>query len=179
MRPPTIPLPTFNGEFMEWPAFIENFKASVAKFNIVNEADKASYLQAAIKCKEALDLVEEEAKSCSYSGMMENLNSRYDQSRKYYRKLVQGLFVDKPIEDPIRLLARFQNQVLGTIRRLQCTKFNSVDHLYRALAELQMDPVIFTEWGRYSAKHNDVPPITELEEFAVECRRLLDRVDKT
>ena len=55
----------------------------------------------------------------------------------------------------------------------------SVDHLYTALAELQMDPVIFTEWSRYSAKHNDAPPITELEEFAVECRRLLDCVDKT
>ena len=42
-----------------------------------------------------------------------------------------------------------------------------------------MDPVIFTEWSRYSAKHNDVPPITELEEFALECKRLLDRVHKT
>ena len=111
MRLPTLSLPTFNGEFMEWPAFIENFKAGLAKYNIVNEADKASYLQAAIKCKEASDVVEEEAKSCSYSGMMEKLKSRYGQPRKYYQKLVQGLFVDKPIEDPICSLARFQNQV--------------------------------------------------------------------
>ena len=42
-----------------------------------------------------------------------------------------------------------------------------------------MDLVIFTEWSRFSAKYNDVPPITELEKFTVECRCLMDRVDKT
>ena len=51
---------------MEWPSFIENFSSGLSKYNITNSSDKASYLKAALKSKEASDLVAEEAKACSY-----------------------------------------------------------------------------------------------------------------
>ena len=75
---------------MEWSFLIDNFTAALGKFSITREADKVAYLKAALKSKESQNLVMDEAKSHSYSGMMKQLEARYYRPSKVFRQIVQG-----------------------------------------------------------------------------------------
>ena len=113
LRPRSLPLPTFSGDYMEWSSFIENFTSALDKFSITREAVKVAYLKAALKSRESQNLVEDETKAHSYSGMMKRLEARYYRPRKVFRQIVQGLFTSRLPSELDKAAEVFHTQVMG------------------------------------------------------------------
>ncbi len=174
MRPPTVPLPTFDGDPMKWPTFFQAFQAGLKKYRVEDEADKAFYLAGAIRGKEAKRVIEAEVKDGSYDLILKKLLAEYDDKRLYFRKLIESLRIDKEGDTPMDTLERWKSKFMGTVRRLQNDPHFTAEQIIVAYGELQMGPTLFKEWSRFTAQMTSVPHLKELEAFTKDCKRIFD-----
>ncbi len=89
---PKIPIPEFHGDPLDWASLWEQFTTAVDSNTTLSEADKLTYLRAAIKGKEAIEIVSAStAKYNDYSTIVGLLKKRYEKRRLVHRLHVKAL----------------------------------------------------------------------------------------
>ena len=148
---PAIQLSFFNGDHMDWPAFIEDFNRTMDVHDITIETDKIKYLKSCLKGKELQDFIATEVKSKDYSAVVDKLKRRYDQPRRFYRDTVDKLFIaTKSCGDLQKASRHLHSQCYSAAQQLPTTE-NTQEQLLTTILELQMEDCLYEEWQRHTA----------------------------
>ena len=89
---PTLELPTFNGEVMQWATFWTAFSNQVGNREENSDSDKLIYLRRAIKHQPTQDLLEApREEEDSYAEVVKELKRRFDLPKEVHKTLVQRI----------------------------------------------------------------------------------------
>ncbi len=85
LKMPSIEMPQFSGEMLDWERFWQDFSAALSHDTKLIDSEKAIYLSSAVKSKEAKAIIATPFERRDYKEMVKALKDEYDQPRAIYR----------------------------------------------------------------------------------------------
>ena len=149
---PKIEVPTFDGNFLNWGHFWEQFNATVHAKEHLSDVDKLAYLQHALKDGTAKYTIEGLAQSAgSYKEAIDCLQKRYDCPRLIHQAHVRAIVEAIPLKDGHgRELRRLHDVVNQHLCALKAMKYDPSGPFITSLLELKLDQSTLFEWQRHS-----------------------------
>ncbi len=92
LKMPSIEMPQFSGEMLDWERFWQDFSAALSHDTKLIDSEKAIYLPSAVKSKEAKAIIATPFERRDYKEMVKALKDEYDQPRAIYRTRVKKYF---------------------------------------------------------------------------------------
>ena len=167
IRLPKIEVPKFDGNIMHWRRFWEQFKVSIDSKSQLDDAEKLTYLEQALKDGPAKNAIEGLSGSGDdYQEAIECLRKRYDRPRLLHQAHVRAIVEAPSLKDGGgKELRRLHDTLNQHLRSLKNMHQESYEAFVTSLIELKLDQTTTFEWQKYSQDDLDVPKFERLLEF--------------
>ncbi|CAK9799871.1 hypothetical protein ANTQUA_LOCUS2267 [Anthophora quadrimaculata] len=171
---PKINLPTFSGQYEEWPGFADQFRSTVHENQRINDCKKLLYLRSCLK-NEALKSIESLSNSSSnYAVAWNILQKRYHQPAIIVTNHLKALFDTAAINRSThRELRPFLNSVEAHYRSLQSFNQPTTDSLLIHLLLSKIDKDTVLKWKEHTC-HEQFPSLETLFTFLHEKCQILE-----
>lgn len=166
LRLPSIELPSFSGEFENWPEFHDAFDSLIHSNSKLSNIQKFYYLISALKGEAAQSIKSLKVSSENYLVAWELLKKRFENKRLIVQNNIKALFNLEPIQkDSYNFLQRFLDNVLKITQSLKNYNQPTADALliYILTAKFGATNTRF-EWETFKPA-GEFPTLKELLEF--------------
>ena len=149
LKLPTVPLPTFSGDFNEWLPFINSFKNKIDRDNEIPEGTKFAYLQGCLKGNAASKIAHLVGDDSSYRVAMNLLEESYGKFQVLVFKYIDAIMAtDKKRPQTLEELGRVVDEL-----RLNITTLKTLGVNYDSLTAIRylenaLPPKIREDWKR-------------------------------
>ena len=166
---PTIDVPKFNGDILEWRSFWAAFKSTIEDRKELSNTQRLHYLRQAIQDPELQLLLHSPAETSDmYLEVVLELKDRFDKTREIHKLLTRTLAdLTSPKQNRAEL-RRLVDLVKRTISSLKATKHYDLDSFLSSLVYSILPSRLQTSWDQNTKKEKGVPPITQLLVFLKE-----------
>ena len=160
---PTITVPKFTGDIMDWSSFWASFKSTIEDRKELTNTQRLHYLREAIPDPELQLLLHSPAETPDfYLEVVEELKDRFQKTREIHKLLTRTL-ADLPSPKQTRTeLRRLVDLVKRTINSLKATKHYDMDSFVSSLVVSVLPSRLQTTWAQHTMKDKGVPPISKL-----------------
>ena len=160
---PTITVPKFSGDILEWSSFWASFKSTIQDRKELSNTQKLHYLRQAIPNPELQLFLHSPAETPDfYLEVVEELKERFNKTREIHKLLCRTL-ADLPITKQTRTdLRRLVDLVKRTISSLKATSQYDMDSFLSSIVVSVLPSRLQTSWAQHTRKDKGVPPITQL-----------------
>lgn len=163
IRLPTIPLPTFRGNYEDWVYFRENFEQLIIQNQDLSDFQRLCYLKSSLKDEAA----KVQSPNDTFQSLWEALTNRFANERTIVEKQITGLFNIKTVlrESAVELRCLLDSfvkhiRILETMD-MEMDKMsesmiihlviNKLDNETRKLFEMSQDPKVLPTWSEMVA----------------------------
>ena len=164
---PRLDVPTFDGNFVNWRSFWEQYSVSVHSRKQLASSEKLAYLKHALKGGSAKHVVEGLSGSGNnYDEAIDCLQKRYDRPRLIHQAHVRAI-LDAPAlkEGNGKELRRLHDTVTQHLRALKAMDCEPSGPFITSALELKLDDNTMFEWQKYSQDSPTVPHFSSLLQF--------------
>ena len=163
---PTITVPKFTGDILDWSSFWSAFKSTIEDRKELSNTQRLHYLRQAIPDPELQLLLHSPAETSDfYLEVVEELKERFDKTREIH-KLLSRTLVDLTSPKQTRTdLRKLVDLVKRTISSLKATGQYDIDSLLSSIVFSILPSRLQTSWAQHSKKQKKVPPISQLLTF--------------
>ena len=166
---PTIDVPTFNGDIMEWATFWAAFKSTVDCRKDLSNTKKLIYLRKAVKDSNTQLLLHSPSETEDmYLDVVKLLQSRFNRTREVHRQLTKSLMHLQPPKHTREDLRFLGDTVQRKMDGLKTNGHYNADALLTFMVYLVLPSRLQTLWDQYTKKEKGVPPIPDLLAFISE-----------
>ena len=163
---PTIDVPTFDGNIMNWASFWAAFHSTVGSREDLSDTKKLIYLRKAVKDPDTQLLLHSPSETPEmYQDIIKELKSRFDRTREIHRNLTQSLLQLTTVKQTRLDLRRLVDSVKRTIESIKATGHYNIDALLTSIVYLALPSRLQTLWEQSSKKEKGVPPVSQLLTF--------------
>ena len=165
---PSLDLPTFNGNIMEWSTFWASFSSTIGTRRLSN-TNKLTYLRKAIKDPESQTLMYSPSETPDfYLEVVKNLQARFNRTKEIHRQLVNKLILLPPVKAQRTDLRRRVDSIKHILSSLQHTGHYELTSFLTSLVYLTLPVKLQTLWEQNVKKIKGVSPIEDLLVFISE-----------
>ena len=131
---PTIDVPTFNGQILEWSTFWASFQATIDSRKELSNTQKLHYLRKAVKDPDVQALLHSPTETEDmYVEIVKELKIRFNKTREIHRHLTKSLIqLSTPKQTRVDL-RRLVDSVKRTMDSMKATKFYDIDSFLSSL----------------------------------------------
>ena len=174
---PTIKVPTFAGNILEWSTFWAAFRSSIDSRTELSNTQKLQYLRQAVKDPDLQALLHSPTESEDmYVSVVAELKDRFNKTREIHAHLVDSLIkLSTPKQTRIDL-RRIVDSIKRTIDSLKHTEHYNLDAFLSSLVYLILPQRLQTLWDQHTKKDKGVPPVLNLLKFIKEHAETLPSV---
>ena len=160
---PTIAVPNFSGDILEWSSFWASFKSTIQDRKELSNTQRLHYLRQAISNPELQLLLHSPAETDGfYQEVVDELKERFEKTREIHRLLSRTL-ADIPSPKQNRTeLRRLVDLVKRTVSSLKATGQYDMDSFLSSIVVSILPSRLQTSWAQHTRKDKGVPPITAL-----------------
>ena len=163
---PTIDVPTFNGDIMEWNSFWAAFSSTVGDREDLSLTKKLIYLRKAIKDPDSQMLLHSASETPEmYLDVVKELQIRFNRTREIHRNLTQSLLQLPTAKQTKVDLRSLVDTVKRTIDSIKATGHYSIETFLTSLVYLSLPSRLQTQWEQNSKKEKGVPPVDQILNF--------------
>ena len=163
---PTINVPTFHGDIMEWSSFWAAFTSTVGRRERLPDTSKLIYLRQAIKDPDTQTLLHSPSETPGfYNEVVKALHARFDRTKEIHRNLVQKLLQMNMVKHTRTDLRRLVDNLNHTIASIKTTGHYNLDAFLTSLVYLLLPVRLQTLWEQHSRKEKGVSPVEQLITF--------------
>ena len=166
---PTIEIPKFHGNILEWSSFWAAFRSSIDSRKELSNTQKLQYLRQAVKDPDVQALLHSPTESEDmYVQVVIELKERFNKTREIHRHLTKALVqLASPKQTRVDL-RRMVDSVKRTIDGIKNTEFYTLDAFLCSLVYLILPQKLQTLWDQSTKKDKGVPPVLKLLSFLKE-----------
>ena len=174
---PTIKVPTFTGNILEWNTFWAAFRATIDSRTELSNTQKLQYLRQAVEDPDLQALLHSPTESEDmYVSVIAELKDRFNKTREIHAHLADSLIkLSTPKQTRIDL-RRMVDSVKRTIDSLKHTEHYNLDAFLSSLVYLILPQRLQTLWDQHTKKDKGVPPVLLLLKFLKEHAETLPSV---
>ncbi|XP_075990232.1 uncharacterized protein LOC142985872 [Anticarsia gemmatalis] len=178
---PSIKLPTFSGNYEEWPTFKDLFISLIHECTKLSDIEKFHYLKTSVTGEAASLLKHIQPTSANYIQAWESLTHRYNNKRIIVNALLKRLFALKKCSHQsavqLKVLLDTTSEIINSLKNLNVNT-DSWDPLIVFLVVQKLDPESHKEWEQaaYSVNSEDLSTWKDLREFLEATFRALELV---
>ncbi len=171
---PKIPIPEFHGDPLDWAPFWEPFTTAVDSNTTLSEADKLTYLRAAIKPWEAIEIVSAStAKYNGYSTIVGLLKKRYEKRRLVHRLHVKALTQHQAKTNSYEEISKLHVTWKKHLAGLHDSGQYEVGAVLTSIAVSNLNHGLYDKWLTFTQERKEIPDIEVFLDF------LEERMDTT
>ena len=177
---PTIKVPTFSGDILEWSTFWAAFRSSIDSRTELNNTQKLQYLRQAIKDPDLQHLLHSPLETEDmYVSVIAELKDRFNKVREIHAHLTDSILkIQTPKQTRVDL-RRAVDSFKRTIDTLKQTEHYTMDAFLSSRFYLALPQRLQTLWDQHTKKDKGVPPILNLLKFVKEHAETLPSVIHT
>ncbi|XP_031638124.1 uncharacterized protein LOC116350465 [Contarinia nasturtii] len=181
VRLPPIELPTFSGEFTEWPSFADRFGSAVHKRNI-SDANKLVYLKSTLRGDAALLISELTTTDANYLTAWKLLKENYENKRVIFNHAMNTLLnYDAQRKETASSFKSLIGNTDATVKSLESIGIDksivSKFIAFLVCSKLPLETISFIEQN--IASHDSILEYEELKKILFIRIRSLDIVNQT
>ena len=164
---PRLDIPIFDGSFVNWTYFWEQYNISVHSKKQLTNTEKLAYLKNALKGGAAKHVIEGLTGSGDhYEEAIECLQKRYNRPRLIHQAHVRAILDAPPLKDGTgRELRRLHDTVTQHLRALRGMDCEPLGPFVTSALELKLDSSTVFEWQKASQDSSTVPHYSVFLEF--------------
>ena len=164
---PTITVPKFTGDILDWSSFWSAFKSTIEDRTELTNTQRLHYLRQAIPDPELQLLLHSPAETSDfYLEVVEELKERFDKTREIHKLLSRTLAdLTSPKQTRADLRKLVDLVVKRTISSLKATGQYDIDSILSSIVFSILPSRLQTTWAQHSMKQKKVPPISQLLTF--------------
>ena len=165
---PSLDLPTFHGDIMEWSTFWASFKSTIDSRRLSN-TNKLAYLRKAIKDPDSQTLLHSPSENPDfYLEVVRNLQERFNRTKEIHRQLVNKLVQLPPVKAQRSDLRRRVDALKHILSSIQHTGHYDITSFLTSLVYHTLPVKLQTLWEQNVKKVKGVSPIDDLILFISE-----------
>ena len=166
---PTIKVPSFAGNILEWSTFWAAFKSTIDSRSELSNTQKLQYLRQAVKDPDLQSLLHSPLETEDmYVSVIAELKDRFSKTREIHSHLVSSLLnLTSPKLTRVDL-RRMVDSVKRTIDSLKHTENYNLDAFLSSIVYLILPQKLRTTWDQHTRKEKNVPPVLNLLKFLKE-----------
>ena len=165
---PSLDLPTFHGDIMEWSTFWASFKLTIDSRRLSN-TNKLAYLRKAIKDPESQTLLHSPSETPDfYLEVVQSLQERFNRTKEIHRQLVNKLVQLPPVKAQRTDLRRRVDSLKHILSSIQHTGHYDITSFLTSLVYHTLPVKLQTLWEQHVKKVKGVSPIDDLILFISE-----------
>ena len=165
---PSLDLPTFHGDIMEWSTFWSSFKSTIDSRRLSN-TNKLTYLRKAIKDPESQTLLHSPSETPDfYLEVVRNLQERFNRTKEIHRQLVSKLVQLPPVKAQRTDLRRRVDALKHILSSIKHTGHYDITSFLTSLVYHTLPVKLQTLWEQNVKKVKGVSPIDDLILFISE-----------
>ena len=174
---PTIKIPTFSGEILDWSTFWAAFRSSVDSRDELRNTQKLQYLRQAIKDPDLQALLHSPLETEDmYVTVIAELKERFSKTREIHAHLTNAVLnLATPKQTRVDL-RRSVDSFKRTIDTLKLTENYNLDAFLSSRYYLALPQKLQTLWDQHTKKEKGVPPINKLLQFVKDHAETLPAV---
>ena len=167
VRLPKISIPTFDGKILSRKSFWEQFDATIHSKAGLNDIEKLTYLQDALKDSPARFMIPGLIRiSKNYEEAIKCLKERYDWPRLVQEEHIRSIVDAVPVKNGRdKELRRLYDAATQHYRALKAAKSYLFDTVLTMILQQKLDETTRLKWAEFSSNNESVPPCTELLKF--------------
>ena len=174
---PTIKIPTFAGEILEWSTFWAAFRSSVDSRDELRNTQKLQYLRQAIKDPDLQPLLHSPLETEDmYVTVIAELKERFSKTREIHAHLTDAVLKLATPKQTRVDLRRSVDSFKRTIDTLKQTEHYNLDAFLSSRYYLALPQKLQTLWDQHTKKEKGVPPINKLLQFVKDHAETLPAV---
>ena len=160
---PTITVPKFTGDIMDWSSFWASFKSTIEDRKELTNTQRLHYLREAIPDPELQLLLHSPAETPDfYLEVVEELKERFQKTREIHKLLSRTLADLSSPKQTRGDLRKLVDLVKRTISSLKATKQYDLDSFLSSHVFSILPSRLQTSWAQHTRKDKEVPPISKL-----------------
>ena len=165
---PSLDIPTFHGDIMEWSTFWASFKSTIDSRRLSN-TNKLTYLRKAIKDPESQTLLHSPSETPDfYLEVVKNLQDRFNRTKEIHRQLVNKLIQLPPVKAQRTDLRRRVDSLKHILSSIQHTGHYDIKSFLTSLVYHTLPVKLQTLWEQNVRKVKGVSPVDDLILFISE-----------
>ena len=163
---PTIKVPEFHGDIMEWSSFWSTFESTIASRKELTNTKKLHYLRMAIKDPDTQFLLHSPVETPDrYLEVVEELKSRFDRTKEIHKHIVRNLLGMGIYKHNQTELRRIADLFQRTTDSLKATKFYDSDYLMSSILYMHLTPKTQTMWDQSTRKDKGIPTVSSFIKY--------------
>ncbi len=181
VKTPTIELPTFSGDYLMWPSFIDRFNGMIDKNETFSPVHKLEYLKMCVKGEPARMIQNLLSIDDNYAIAMDMLSCRYLDELPLIAKYVENLLNFKPLtQKSAKDLRRLHETFLLNTQGLRNIGYPFDTYIMVFMCATKLDPETRELWERKTVElprtngRQTVPVAEQMFTFIDQCARTLE-----
>ncbi|XP_076660069.1 uncharacterized protein LOC143363357 [Halictus rubicundus] len=173
---PRLPLPQFNGEYVEWPSFKDRFVSMIEQKKGMSDVDKLHYLKGALR-DQAADLVKDlPTTNGNYRKAWDILLEHFENKRILVRSCLDKLAaLPRMRESTVREMTQIQkgvSTVINTLDGLGRPVDQTADWFVHSIVNL-FDPTTREKWEESVTVSSEPPSCATLKDFMIKRLQMM------
>ena len=166
---PTIEVPTFNGDVMNWATFWAAFQSAVGNRDTLSDTTKLIYLRKAIMDPETQTLLTSPQETPDmYQDVVKELQHRFDRTKEVHKNLVQRLLQLTLIKETRADIRKLMDTLRSTLASIKRTGSYCLETFLTSLVYLILPVKMQTLWQQHTKKQKKVAGVHDLIEYFAE-----------
>jgi hypothetical protein len=167
VRWPKLDAPIFDGKFVNWRPFWDQFNVAIHGRSSLSKAEKLAYLRNSLKDGPAKGVIEGLSESGNfYDEAIDSLKARYDCPRPIHQSHVRTIIEAPALKEGTgRELRRLHDTAQQHLRALKAMAYEPSCPFITSVLELKLDSSTRFEWQKFSQDASGVPHFEKLLEF--------------
>ena len=177
---PELSIPTFSGDYLEWPAYSELFTAIIGSSKLLTDIEKLQYLRSSLKGEPAQKVEALPLKGASFQPAWALLSERYQNKRILIQTQLDKLFSAQPLTTKS---ATALTQLISKVEEAH-TALNSLgvsenlgDHILVHYVARSLDRNTREAWETSLGSSQEYPTFRQIREFVSGKARALERAE--
>ena len=160
---PTIQVPKFTGDILDWSSFWASFKSTIEDRKELSNTQRLHYLRQAITDPDLQLLLHSPSETPDfYLEVVAELKERFAKTREIH-KLLSRTLADLPSPKQTRAdLRKLVDLVKRTTSSLKATGQYDIDSFLSSLVFSVLPSRLQTSWAQHTKKEKGVPPLSQL-----------------
>lgn len=178
---PKIQLPTFSGNYEDWPTYKDLFNSLVHENSSLSKVQKLHYLKLSVTDEAGTLLKHIQVTEANYDQARKMLINRFDNKRLIIASILKRMFNQKKMQNQtanhIKSLLDTTVECLNNLKN-QEIDVNSWDPIVIFLLVQKLDSESHKEWEEYASKNheNELPSFATLKKFLETKFRTLELI---
>ena len=171
---PSIDVPIFNGEILQWSTFWATFKSTIEDRKDLTNTQRLQYLRKAIKDPDTAALLTSPIESPDmYLEVVQLLKTRFNKTREIHRHLVKTITATSTPKQTRLELRRLADGARRSIDSLKATKHYDIESFLTSFYYLILPSKFQMLWDQQTKHSKGIPPIQQLLTFITDCAETL------